>query len=118
MNLTALKVAVALPYFSVWILLLIPVAIGIYHIGKYRKRMIQVRAQQEQKKKEVNQKKQTFAATAQPLIIDDYSDFLPDAVGKPTEAKKSLHKRIKKKKLNKRKNRSRAAKKSRKSNRK
>lgn len=118
MNLTALKIAVAVPYFSVWLLLLIPLLFGIYSIWKYRKLLTKARAQQEQKRKDLNQKKQTFAATAQPLKIDDYSDFLTNSIDKPNEAKKSLHKRIKKKKLNKRKNRSRAAKKSRKSNRK
>lgn len=122
MNLAALKIAVGVPYFSIWMLLLIPTLYGIYSIWKYVKWRSKLNLQKEEARKETQSKLKNFATTAQPLDINDYGHFmdaaLEDATEQPQEPKKSIYKRRKKKKLNKRNNRRRSTKKSRKNNRK
>ncbi|WMX15296.1 hypothetical protein [Aureispira sp. CCB-E] len=122
MNLAALKIAVGVPYFSIWMLLLIPTLYGIYSIWKYVKWRSKLNLLKEEARKETQSKLKNFATTAQPLDINDYGHFmdaaLEDATEQPKEPKKSIYKRRKKKKLNKRNNRRRSTKKSRKNNRK
>lgn len=118
MNLAALKIAVGVPYFSIWMLLLIPTLYGIYSIWKYVKWRSKLNLLKEEVRKETQSKLKNFATTAQPLDINDYGHFMDAALEEPKEPKKSIYKRRKKKKLNKRNNRRRSTKKSRKNNRK
>jgi hypothetical protein len=122
MNLAALKIAVGVPYFSIWLLILIPALYVIYRIWKYTKWKSKLNLLKEEAKKDSQAKLKSFAATAQPLVIEDYGHFLnetlKDATEQEKEPTKSIYKRTKKKKLNKRSNRIRSTKKSRKNNRK